>query len=109
MLRIAPDRGPSHRRSDAGVSAARELLAGGRAVARERRLRLVVGFSALSTLVMGAADVLVVVMALELLGLGDAGVGWLNVAWGIGGLVGGAAALVVLRRGRVGGGGGGGG
>jgi MFS family permease len=43
-------------------------------------------------------DVLVVVTALELVGLGDAGVGWLNAAWGIGGLAGGAVALKLLAH-----------
>ena len=43
-------------------------------------------------------------VALELLDLGDAGVGWLNAAWGAGGLLGGAVALALLGRGRLGGG-----
>ena len=42
-----------------------------------------------STLVEGAIDVLVVLVALELLDLGPAGVGWLNSAWGVGGVIGG--------------------
>ncbi len=42
-----------------------------------------------------------VVVALELLDLGGAGVGWLNSAWGVGGLLGGAAALSLLARGRL--------
>ena len=42
-----------------------------------------------------------VVAALELLDMGASGVGWLNAAWGVGGLLGGAAALAVLRRGRI--------
>ena len=54
---------------------------------------------AVTTLVEGALDVLIVVVALELLDIGDAGVGWLNAAWGFGGLLGGAAA-VAARRGR---------
>jgi hypothetical protein len=37
--------------------------------------------------------VLVVVTALKLTGLGDAGVGWLNAAWGVGGIAGAALAL----------------
>ena len=44
---------------------------------------------------------LVVVAALELLDMGASGVGWLNAAWGVGGLLGGAVALGVLRRGRI--------
>jgi len=46
-------------------------------------------------------DVLIVVAAIELLGLGEQGAGSLNAAWGIGGVVAGAAALALLGRGRV--------
>ena len=53
-----------------------------------------------STLVEGAIDVLVVLIALELLNLGAAGVGWLNSAWRLGGIVGGALAVLVLGRAR---------
>jgi MFS family permease len=60
----------------------------------------VVGVLGASTLVEGAVDVLVVLVALQLLGLGAAGVGWLNSAWGLGGVAGGAVAVLVLGRGR---------
>jgi hypothetical protein len=61
----------------------------------------VVGFLSTATLVEGAVDVMVVVLALDLLHLGDAGVGWLNAAWGAGGLIGGGGALWLLGRGRL--------
>ena len=64
------------------------------------RLRLVVGVLGVSTLVEGAIDVLVVLIALELLDLGSAGVGWLNSAWGVGGVLGGAGAAMLVTRGR---------
>ncbi len=79
---------------------AEEFAEGFRAVAAERRLRLVVAVLGVSTLVEGAIDVLVVIVALELLHLGAAGVGWLNSAWGVGGVIGGAGAVLVLVRGR---------
>src|SRR5262249_31818801 len=69
-----------------------EVAAGFRAVAADRGLRLVVGVLGVSTLIEGAIDVLVVLIALELLELGPAGVGWLNSAWGLGGVIGGAGA-----------------
>jgi hypothetical protein len=77
-----------------------ETVEGYRAVAADRGLRLVVGVLGASTLVEGAVDVLVVLVALQLLGLGAAGVGWLNSAWGLGGVAGGALAVLVLGRGR---------
>jgi MFS family permease len=79
-----------------------DALAGVRVVGRDRRLRLLVGVLSASTLVEGMVDVLVVVTALEVVDLGDAGVGWLNAAWGIGGIVGGALALKLLARDRLG-------
>ena len=57
-------------------------------------MRLVVGVLTAATFVEGAIDVLVVVVALELLDLGSAGVGWLNAAWGPAGSAGGVVALL---------------
>jgi predicted MFS family arabinose efflux permease len=65
----------------------------------DRRAKVLVGVLSLSTLVEGMVDVLVVVTALELVQIGEAGVGWLNGAWGVGGVVGGALALRAARRG----------
>ena len=45
--------------------------------------------------------VLVVVAAIELLDIGDAGVGYLNSAFGVGGLVGAALALLLVARQRL--------
>ena len=71
----------------------RELTAGLRTIARDRGLALLVGVLSASTLIEGMVDVLVVVTALRLTDLGDAGVGWLNAAWGVGGVAGAAVAL----------------
>jgi MFS family permease len=79
-----------------------EAFEGLRVVARDRRLRLLVGVLSASTLVEGMVDVLVVVTALQVVDLGSAGVGWLNAAWGVGGLAGGAVALSLVGRGRLG-------
>jgi MFS family permease len=76
-------------------------LEGMRSVARDRRLRLLVGVLSATTFVEGMIDVLVVVTALRLVDLGDAGVGWLNAAWGVGGMAGGAVALKLLAHDRL--------
>ena len=68
------------------------LLGGFRAVRDDYRLRLLVGLTAAQTLVLGALQVLVVVVALQVLGAGNGGVGWLNATLGVGGI---AGALVV--------------
>ena len=79
----------------------RESFAGFSTIARDSRLRLIVGLYGAQTLVAGALNVLIVVMALELLDMGEAGIGFLNSAVGIGGLVGGFAALALLSRNKL--------
>jgi hypothetical protein len=79
----------------------RELLAGARAIVADRDLGLITGLYAAQTLVAGALNVLIVVAALELLGLGDPGVGYLNAAVGVGGLAGSAVALGLVARRRL--------
>jgi Cyclic nucleotide-binding domain/Major Facilitator Superfamily len=79
----------------------RELLAGARTIVADRDLRLITGLYAAQTLVAGALNVLVVVAALELLDLGDAGVGYLNAAIGLGGLAGSLVALGLVARRRL--------
>ena len=74
-------------------SIVREALAGFRAILGERRLRLVVGLYGAQTLTAGIMRVLLVVTALQILGLGPSGVGFLNSAVGIGALL---AILVLL-------------
>ena len=97
--RIPRDTVPEYRSAAAQPYSLSASMAGFRDVARDADLRLIVGFLSAATLVEGAVDVLVVVMAIELLDLGSAGVGWLNAAWGLGGLLGGGAALALLGRG----------
>jgi MFS family permease len=102
LARIRRDPIPAHRaEAHEAEKALEELASGFRTVAREPDLRVIVGVSACSTLVEGAADVLIVLVAIELLDLGEAGVGWLNSAWAVGGIVGGAAAISLLGRGRL--------
>src|SRR5207302_3180175 len=85
----------------ASVSVVEELLAGFRTIARERRLRLLIGLFSVQTLVDGMLNVLIVVVALKLLDTGKAGVGFLNSAVGVGGLLGALAAAALVGRGRL--------
>lgn len=78
-----------------------EALAGFRTVLRDGRLRLIIGLYGFQTLAAGALNVLVVVLALEVLDLGKAGIGFLNSALGVGGLVGGLAAVALLAHPRL--------
>ena len=78
-----------------------EMGKGLRALLADSKLRLVSIALTLLLFFEGAVDVLAVIMALDLLDLGRAGVGWLNAAWGIGALVGTGALALLLNRGRL--------
>jgi MFS family permease len=65
-------------------------------------VRLLVGLYGLQTFVDGMRPVLVVTAALTILEVGESGVGYLNSALGVGGLVGAAVALALAARGRLG-------
>ena len=79
----------------------RELAAGFEAVGRDSRLRLLIGLFGAQTLVGGALNVLVVATALELLDVGEAGLGFLASADGLGGLIGAVAALLLVGPRRL--------
>lgn len=87
------------RELDASTIAA-ERLAGFTTLARDRSLAVMMGLLTAQTAMFGALQVFIVVAALQLLDLGDAGVGYLNAAIGIGAFVGavGALALTGARR-----------
>jgi MFS family permease len=70
-----------------------EAFLGFKTILQQRPLRVLVGLLTSQTLVSGALQVYIVVASVELLGLGNAGVGYLNSAEGFGGLIGGIAAL----------------
>ena len=78
-----------------------EVTAGVRAIFENRELRLLAGLYTAQTLVAGALEVLVVVIAFDLLGTGEGWIGYLNAAIGAGGLVGGFVALVLATRNRL--------
>jgi predicted MFS family arabinose efflux permease len=78
-----------------------ELLAGFKALGTERDARVVVFLYWCQTFVAGALRVLIVVTALDLLKIGNSGLGFLNAAIGVGGLVGVAAAFALVGRKRL--------
>jgi len=97
LARISPDERPRARER---VDLTAEILAGARALASERKLAVLTGLYGSQTLVAGALNVLIVVLSLELLDLGDAGVGYLNAAIGIGGLAGAAVMFALVGGSR---------
>jgi MFS family permease len=79
----------------------REFFGGFGAIASDRKLTLIVTLYGIQTFVAGALNVLIVVASLELLDLGQSGVGFLNSAVGIGGLLGAVAAFALVGRQRL--------
>jgi MFS family permease len=84
-------------------SAVRELLGGFGALRDYPSVGLLVGLFATQTFVRGLLTVLLVATAIELLGLGQSGVGYLNSAIGAGGLIGAVGVMAIVGRRRMGG------
>ena len=78
-----------------------EAVEGFRTIAHDRRLQLVIGLFSAQTLVNGAMGVLITVSALQLLHIGPGGVGYLNSAVGVGGLIGAVFSLMLVGRRRL--------
>ena len=78
-----------------------EAFAGFGTVAHDARLRLIISLYGMQTLLAGSVNVLIVVLALETLDLGKSGIGFLNSAIGVGGLLGGVAAVGLIARPRL--------
>jgi hypothetical protein len=84
-----------------GGGIVRDAILGFRSIARRPAPRLLLGLGAAQTVGWGALDVLIVVLSLRVLAIGQSGVGYLNAAFGIGGLAGGVATLALVGRARL--------
>ena len=78
------------------------LLGGFRTIAHEPRLRLLIGLYDAQCFVAGALGVLIVATAIDVLGMGNAGVGVLQSACGVGAIAGAGVALTLVSRSRLG-------
>ena len=74
---------------------------GYRVILGDRDLRLIVALYVAQTIVAGCSAVYGVTIALDLLKMSESGVGVLNAALGVGGLIGSVAALVLAQRGKL--------
>ena len=81
-----------------------ELTAGFTAVLHKPALRVVVGLSSAQAFVDGAIEVLLVVLAISILHGGNANLGWLNTAIGIGSILGAVIVAAYSARRRLAGG-----
>jgi MFS family permease len=98
---VWPVPGPrSLAREEATASITREIGDSLRTVAHEPSVRVLVGLLGSQYILVGALDVLYVVLAMSVLGMGEGGAGFLNAAFGAGGIIGAGitAALVARRR-----------
>ncbi len=79
----------------------RETLDGFTVLVRDSRVAVLVGLFAAQTFVDGALGVLTVILALDALDIGASGLGLLNSAIGVGGLLGAVAAAALIGRARL--------
>ena len=98
LIRVEHEERP--RRELAASTIAAERLAGFTVLGQHPSLRVMLLLLTAQTTLFGALQVFIVVMALDLLALGDGGVGYLNAAIGIGAFIGavGALSLTGVRR-----------
>ncbi|NEK60322.1 MFS transporter [Geodermatophilus sabuli] len=101
LLRLRYD-APPRPSAPAEVHLVEEAVDGVRAVAGNRDLALIVGLAAAQTFTRGALTVLTVVVAIDLLGTGEPGVGTLTAAIGAGAVLGSLAASLLVGTRRLG-------
>ena len=86
----------------AGEPLVRMISRGFTEIAADSRLRGIVAVFAAASLLTGALDIFYAVLALDVFGLGDGGVGFVGAATGVGLLLGGTMAVSLVGRARLG-------
>jgi MFS family permease len=95
---LTPDEAPAAEEKKPIVG---ELVAGFTAIASDRRLQIVIGLIGVQMFAVGALEVVLVVDSIRVLHAGNSGVGWLNTALGVGGLLGGVLGVTLTARKRL--------
>ena len=102
LTRISPDHRPEYAPLEGELTGiAQETTLGFRTLMRHPALRLCAAVVTMLVFFEGLADVLIVILALELLHLSHDSVGFLNAAWGVGALIGAVGLALLLQRGRL--------
>ena len=92
---------PQRERETHAATIASEVLEGFRSIVREPSLRFLIGLFTAQTFVAGLLAVYTVVLAIDTLDLGNAGVGYLECALGVGAIVGGVLAFSLTGARRL--------
>jgi MFS family permease len=100
-LVMIPVPGPPPLVRENDVSLIADVREGIAVTVRHPALRLLVGLQGAQWVLMGALDVLYVVLAFDVLDMGGSGAGFLSSAFGAGAIVGSAAAAVLVARRRL--------
>jgi len=79
----------------------KQVSDGVRAVSRAPAVRLLVGLLAAQYVLVGALDILYAVLAIDVLGLGQSGTGYLNSAFGAGAVIGASVTALLVARRRI--------
>jgi MFS family permease len=97
---VAPLTGPAPIADDAGERAglAGDVRDSMRTIVRDPAARLLVTLLGAQYVLIGALDLLYVVLAIDLLQMGGSGAGYLNAAFGAGGLIGGLVTAALVGR-----------
>ncbi len=101
LLLIRVEQAPRARRELDAASIAAERLAGFTTLWKHPPLRVMSLLLTAQTMMFGAVNVFIVVTAIEELGLGEGGVGYLNASLGIGAFIGAVAALSLTGARRL--------
>lgn len=101
LATLSRDVRPAYEQGDDASGVVRQTALGFRALMDDQQIRLVGLMLTALVFIEGTLDVMMVVVALDLLGLGEGSVGWINAAWGVGALVAGTALAVLLDRGNL--------
>jgi hypothetical protein len=97
LARVQPLRaGAENAAEDEGVLGG--LLAAARVILSRPSTRALIAFPAGAAAIEGAIDLLVVVLAVQILAIGPGAAGYLSAAFGAGGLLGGGAAVLLVGR-----------
>ena len=98
---VLPITGPAPAVADLRSGAVAELVEGFHVLRHEPAARLLVGLLGSQYVAIGMLDVLYVVLAIDTLGMGQGGAGYLNAAFGAGGALGIAVTASLVGRARL--------